>query len=130
MSKIYKSVIGAVPLILVAGMIGFYVTYDDDPMMATMIIAVAAVPMMLALIVLAVHISIASHKKERLEKNKELQMHRHIRATIDDVVDIQKQQGSHTYKVYTDTDAYIVDCEETSSKIIHIGEYQRVDIEG
>ena len=125
MLKIYKRAIGAALFILVASGIGYFIMYDGAPMRAMLMIAVTSVP-----IILLIRIFIVSDKGERLEKSKELQMHRLIYAAIDGVVEIQKQPGNHTYKVYTDTDVYMVEYGKAASKIIHVGEYQRIDSEG
>lgn len=126
MSKATKKAIGALLFIWVAGVIGYFVMYDDAPTAGRMFFVVAAsVPA-----ILAIRVVVMADKNERLEESKELRMYRLIHATIDGVVEIQKQQGGCTYKVYTDTDVYMVECGKTISKIIHTGTYQRVDMEG
>lgn len=127
MLKIYKEMIGGLLFIWVMAIgIGYFTTIGDETTVGRMFFVVATSVFMSLVILMIVVID----KNERSENSKELRIHHFIRATIDDVVDIQKQQGNHTYKVYTDTDVYMVDYEKTSIKIIHVGEYQRVDIEG
>lgn len=120
MSKTNKKFIGALLLswVVAGGIVRFLVSDDWATLLMT-----------ITFTILVIRMVIISDKKERLEKSKEFQAHRLIYATIDGVVEIQKQ-GDRTYKVYTDTDIYMAEYGKTTSKIIHVGDYQRVDMEG
>jgi len=120
MSKTNKKLIGVLLFIWMASGIGYYIVSDD---WATLL-------MITTFTIISVIMMIRADEKARLEKDEELRMHRLIHATIDGVVEIQKSKRDHTYKAYTDTDIYMVECGGTASKIIHVGDYQRIEMEG
>ena len=120
MSKANKKLIGVLLFIWMASGIGYFIVSDD---WATLL-------MITTFTIISICMAIRADEKARLEKNEELRMYHLIHATIDGVVEIQKSKGNHTYKVYTDTDIYKVEYGKTASKIIHMGEYQRIEMEG
>ena len=121
MLKTNKKLISSLLLSLVAGGIAYFSISGYETTMAMTVTA------MTVFMIACISTAIIVDKKDRLEESKELRMRRLMRAEIDGVVDIQKQQGDHTYKVYT---VYMVEYGKTASKIVHVGDYQRIDMEG
>ena len=121
MSKTNKKLIGALLLawVVAGGIVRFLVSDDWATLLMT-----------ITFTILVIRMVITADKKEQVEKSKDLRMYHLIHATIDGVVEIQKPKRGHTYRVYTDTDIYMVEYGKTTSKIIHVGDYQRLDMEG